>query len=112
MALRYAGGFGNVMTTSPQGPLRGPRNRQGFETVDDASWAHYVASWPWWRTLDRCGGTCPRARVCGRARVCLEAHVRERVLVAALARLSERLGEQAPARAEGKQSDQTDLWED
>ena len=66
--------------------------------TDEASWAKYVACWPAWRDPKECTGVCLYALVCGRARVCLQAHVRERALVYALARLSARVGERAPAR--------------
>lgn len=98
------------MSSSTRGPLRGRRGHPGFEVADAPEWRRYVASWPAWRVVGACKGECPRAWVCGRARVCLEAHVRERVLVAALARLSAAVGERAPAGAEGKENPEGEMW--
>ena len=73
-----------------------PTDHGNVKPSKASSWARYVASWPSWREIGVCAGTCPYAIVCGRARVCLDAHASERALVYALARLSERVGERAP----------------
>lgn len=68
------------------------------QAAEYTSWVDYVASWPVWRDFEVCGGDCLHADVCGRARVCVREPACPYALVHALARLSMRLGERAPAR--------------
>lgn len=78
----------------------GPRRTgQVTKMTNRSGWEKYVNSWPAWRDLEACGGVCLSAAVCGRARVCVRDARVPACVTYALARLSARVGERAPAHS-------------